>query len=55
MGAGSSLELPVERDDMKSCVDSLTELQTKLESTGTWTADERTAVCDALCCDRFCY
>ena len=44
MGTGASLLLPVERDDMAPCVESLTELQAKLESAGAWTADEREAV-----------
>ena len=30
--AGSSLELPVERDDMKPYVEKLTKIQAKLES-----------------------
>ena len=49
MGAGASLlVLPVDRDDMASCVESLTALQRKLESSGAWTAQERTAVRGAL-------
>ena len=44
MGAGASLLLPVEREDLAPCVEGLTELQAKLVSTGAWTADEREAV-----------
>ena len=40
--------LPVDRDDMASCVERLTRLQQKLESAGVWSATEREAVRDAL-------
>ena len=46
--AGSSLELPVERDDMKPYVEKLTKIQAKLESGEAWTVDERDAVRDAV-------
>ena len=46
--AGSSLELPVERDDLKPYVEKLTKLQAKLESGEAWTADERDAMRDAV-------
>ena len=49
MGVGSSAQvLPVDRDDMASCVERLTQLQQKLESAGVWSATEREAVRDAL-------